>query len=110
MDLTELTGDERIIAEHAVLAYQAVRQATRDAKHGQGMAVAEAAVTARGLETLRKMFELSVSEQPEAQKRGLQQSLFVRKHDELPGFFAQDLRHQPGRRDYRPTLLRFARV
>jgi hypothetical protein len=70
MDLSELTGDERIVAEHAVLTFQAIRQATRDAKHGQGMAAAEEAVKAKGLETLRKMFQLSVSEHAEAQKKG----------------------------------------
>jgi hypothetical protein len=70
MDLSELSVNERIIAEHAVLAFQAVRQATQDAKHGQGMAVAEQAVNAKGLETLKKMLELSVSEQSEAQKKG----------------------------------------
>ena len=70
MDLSELSGDERIIAEHAVLAYQAIRQATREAKHGQGMAATEQAVNAKGLEVLRKMFELSVSEHSEAQKKG----------------------------------------
>jgi hypothetical protein len=70
MNLSELSGDERIIAEHAVLAYQAIREATRQAKHGQGMAVAEEATTARGLEVLRKMLQLSVSEHPEAQKKG----------------------------------------
>jgi hypothetical protein len=34
------------------------------------MAAAEQAVNAKGLETLRKMFELSVSEHAEAQKKG----------------------------------------
>jgi hypothetical protein len=70
MDLSELDGDERIVAEHAVLAYQAIRQATRQAKHGQGMAAAEQAVNARGLDVLRKMFQMSVSEHAEAQKKG----------------------------------------
>ena len=70
MDLSELSGDERIIAEHAVLAYQAIRQAAREAKHGQGMAATEQAVNVKGLEILRKMFELSVSEHAEAQKKG----------------------------------------
>jgi hypothetical protein len=70
MDLSELNGDERIIAEHAVLAYQAIRHATREAKHGQGMVAAEQAVNAKGLEVLKKMFELSVSEHAEAQKKG----------------------------------------
>jgi hypothetical protein len=70
MDLNELDGDERIIAEHAVLAYQAVRRATREAKHGHGMATAEQAVTAKGLELLRTIFQVSVSEHAEAQKKG----------------------------------------
>jgi hypothetical protein len=70
MDLNELTGDERIIAEHAVLAFQAIKQAALDAPPGQGMAATEEAVNARGLETLRKMFQLSVSGQAEAQKKG----------------------------------------
>jgi hypothetical protein len=70
MDLGKLTGDERIIAEHAVLAYQAVREAARTAPQGQGMAVMEQVVTERGFETVRKMLELSASEHPEAQKKG----------------------------------------
>lgn len=70
MDLSELTGDERIIAEHAVLTYREVRQATQAAAPGQGMAATESMLNARGLETLRKMFELSVSEHAEAQKKG----------------------------------------
>jgi len=68
--LSQLTGDERIIAEHAVLAYQAVREAARTAPHGQGMAAMERMVTEKGFETIRKMLELSASEQPEAQKKG----------------------------------------
>jgi hypothetical protein len=70
MDLSELSGDERIVAEHAVLAYQAIRQSTREARHGQGMAAAEQAVNSKGLEVLKKMLELSVSEHSEAQKKG----------------------------------------
>ena len=70
MDLSELTGNERIIAEHAVLAYQAVRQAALSAPHGQGMAAIEHMVQEKGLETLRRMIELGASEHPEAQKKG----------------------------------------
>jgi hypothetical protein len=70
MDLSELTGDERIVAEHSVLAYRAIRQSTGNAPPGQGMAMAEEAVNARGLEVLRKMLVLSVSEHAEAQKKG----------------------------------------
>ena len=70
MDLSELSGDERLVAEHAVLAFQAIRQAGRDAAHGHGMAAVEQAANARGLETLRTMIELSVADQAEAQKKG----------------------------------------
>lgn len=70
MDLNELSGNERIIAEQAVLAYQVVREAALRAPHGQGMAMIEKAVQEKGFQTLRRMIELSASEHPEAQKRG----------------------------------------
>ena len=70
MDLNELSENERIIAEHAVLAYQAVRQAAKDAPHGQGMTMMEQAVVEKGFPTLRKMLALSASDHPEAQKKG----------------------------------------
>jgi hypothetical protein len=53
-----------------VLAYQAVKQAVKDAPHGQGMAFIEQAVQEKGFETLRKMIELGASEHAEAQKKG----------------------------------------
>jgi hypothetical protein len=70
MDLNELTGNERLIAEQAVLAYQAVKEAAKNAPHGHGMAVVEQVATEKGFETLRKMIELGASEQAEAQKKG----------------------------------------
>ncbi len=70
MNLNELSENERIIAEHAVLAYQAVKQAANDAPHGQGMARMEEVVTDKGFETLRKMLALSASDHSEAQKKG----------------------------------------
>lgn len=70
MNLSDLSGDERIIAEHAVLAFQAVRQAAREAPHGQGMARMEQALAENGFETLRKMLALSASDHSEAQKKG----------------------------------------
>ena len=70
MDLSKLTGNERLIAEHAVLAYQAVRKAVQDAPQGQGMTAIEQVVQEKGFETLRRMIELGASEHPEAQKRG----------------------------------------
>lgn len=70
MDLSELSGNERIMAEHAVLAYQAVRQAALSAPQGEGMAAIERVVQERGFQTLRRMIELSASEHSEAQKKG----------------------------------------
>lgn len=70
MDLNELTGNERIIAEHAVLSYRDVAAATRNAPSGQGMAAVERVVLEKGFETLRKMIEIGASEHPEAQKKG----------------------------------------
>lgn len=70
MELSDLSDNERMIAEHAVLAYQAVREAALSAPQGQGMASIERVVQERGFETLRRMVELSASEHPEAQKRG----------------------------------------
>jgi hypothetical protein len=70
MDLNELTGNERIIAEHAVMSYRDVAKATQNAPAGQGMAAIEQVVLEKGFETLRKMLELGASEHPEAQKKG----------------------------------------
>lgn len=70
MNLSELSGNERIIAEHAVLAYQSVRQAMEQAPMGQGMAHIEQAVLEKGFQILRRMIELGASEHPEAQKKG----------------------------------------
>jgi len=70
MDLNKLTGNERLIAEHAVLAYTAVREAVRSAPEGQGMSAIEQVVQDRGFETLRRMVELGASEHSEAQKKG----------------------------------------
>ena len=70
MELSELAGNERLIAEHAVLSYREVAKATRDAPPGQGMAAVERVVLDKGFDTLRKMIELGASEHPEAQKGG----------------------------------------
>ena len=70
MDMNNLSADERMIAEQAVLAFQASLAAARGAEHGHGMEVTEKAVLEKGYEVMRKMLELSVSEQAEAQKKG----------------------------------------
>ena len=70
MELSKLSGNERLIAEQAVLAYQAVREASVNAPQGQGMDRIERAAREKGLEVLRRMIELGASEHPEAQKKG----------------------------------------
>lgn len=69
MNLSDLSGNERLIAEQAVLAYQAVRQSVSTAPQGQGMACIEQVVRDKGFEMLRRMIELGASEHPEAQKK-----------------------------------------
>ena len=108
MGLNELTGNERIIAEHAVLSYREVAKATHNAPAGQGMAAVEQVVLEKGFQTLRKMIELGASEHPEAQKRGPRQGLFVQQHPELPGLDPQDLHHVRRRGDGRAAVLRLA--
>jgi hypothetical protein len=70
MDLSNLSDNERLMAEQAVLAYQAVKEAVRTAPHGHGMAAIEQVVQDKGFEVLRRMIELGASEHPEAQKKG----------------------------------------
>lgn len=50
MDLNDLTGNERLVAEQAVLAYRAMKQAGASAPQGQGMAALERVATGDGLE------------------------------------------------------------
>lgn len=70
MNLSDLTEDERLIAEQAVLAYQAVRQAAATAPHGGGMECVEQSVRDKGFAVLRRMIELGASQHAEAQKKG----------------------------------------
>ncbi len=69
MDLNELTGNERLVAEQAVLAFREMNRAGA-AAHGHGMAALERVATGAGYESIRKMVELSASEQAGAQKKG----------------------------------------
>jgi hypothetical protein len=69
MDWNKLTNDERLMAEHAVAAYQAVKQAAALAPQGQGMARMEQAVHEKGFDVLRQMLQLAACDHPEAQKK-----------------------------------------
>ncbi len=64
------SNEERLVAEQAVLCYRAVQQAMGAAPHGRGLEVTEQAAVSAGREQTRKMLELLLSAQPEAQKRG----------------------------------------
>lgn len=69
MNWSQLSDNERLVAEHAVTAYQALKQAAAGAAQGQGMAMIEQALHEKGFETLRRMVELAASDHPEAQKK-----------------------------------------
>jgi hypothetical protein len=61
---------EKLIAMQALETYRALKQAVKDAPHGQGLAFTEAVVHDKGLDHLRKMYESALREHPEAQKKG----------------------------------------
>jgi hypothetical protein len=69
MDWKKLTDDERLMAEQAVAAYQAVKQAAALAPQGQGMARMEQAVQEKGFDVLRQMLQLAACDHSEAQKK-----------------------------------------
>ena len=70
MDLNELTGNERLVAEQSVLAYRAMTRAGAAAPPGGGMAALEWVAVADGYESVRRMVELSAAAHAEAQKGG----------------------------------------
>lgn len=70
MDLSKLSGDERLVAEQAVLTLRALNQAADQAPHGRGMAYLEAVIHDKGFEHLRTLLAAAASARPEAQKKG----------------------------------------
>jgi len=70
MDWDELTADERLVAEQAILMARAVKLAGDQAPHGKGLQCLEQAVLHHGGELIRQTLQRSVSARPEAQKRG----------------------------------------
>lgn len=70
MNWDSLSKNERLVAEQAIAAYQAVSAAGKAAPHGKGLAALEEAVHQNGFDLLRKMVELGASEHAEAQKKG----------------------------------------
>jgi hypothetical protein len=70
MDWTELSDDERLIAEQAVATLRMVKRAGNGAPHGKGLFCLEQAVHDHGFPLLRDILQRSISAQDEAQKKG----------------------------------------
>jgi hypothetical protein len=70
MDFEKLTAEQRLVAEQAVLTFQALEEAVKIAPQGQGMVTVEAALHEKGFEHLRSMLELAVRAHDGAQKKG----------------------------------------
>jgi hypothetical protein len=71
MDMNQLTDDERMIAEQAVAAFQAVRAAGRGAQFGHGLTAMELVIHEKGKEVLRSMLELGASDHAESKKKAI---------------------------------------
>lgn len=70
MDFEKLTAEQRLVAEQAVLTFQALEHAAKDAPMGQGFARVESALHDKGFDHLREMMRLAVSAHSGAQKKG----------------------------------------
>jgi hypothetical protein len=75
MDLSALSGSERLVAEQAVLTLRALEQAAATAPYGKGLATLEAVIHDKGFEHLRNMLSVASASRPEAQKKGSASSL-----------------------------------
>lgn len=70
MSIEHFTEEERLLAARAVAAYREARRAMESARHGEGLAVTEAAVLNHGGELLKQMMQQLMSAHSEAQKGG----------------------------------------
>jgi hypothetical protein len=70
MEWTDMTSEERLVAEQAVLTLRLLKQTAADAPVGQGMNRLEAVVHDQGRDHLLKMMSLAAASRPEAQKKG----------------------------------------
>ena len=81
MDFSQLTPEERLAAEQAVLTLRALNEAAEQAPMGQGLAFLEAVIHQRGFDHLRRLMTLAASARPEAQKRGSASGVAARVAD-----------------------------
>jgi hypothetical protein len=70
LDFTNLSPEELLAAESAVLTMRSLLDAAKAAPHGQGMFCVEAALHENGFEHLRKMLQTAVASHEGAQKKG----------------------------------------
>ncbi len=71
MEWSELSAEERLVAEQAVMNLRALNKACREAKSGTVLSVAEALAVQQGREATRHMLETSLNaEGREVQKKG----------------------------------------
>jgi hypothetical protein len=70
MDWSELSEDERLVAEQAVATLRMVKKAGDAAPHGKGLFYLEQAIHDHGFPLLRDILQRSVGARDEAQKKG----------------------------------------
>jgi len=67
----QLSAEERLLAEQAVLQYRALRKACAEAPHGKVLGVAERLAVDQGREMTRRTLETALQQEAgEAEKKG----------------------------------------
>jgi hypothetical protein len=70
LDFENLSPEELLAAESAVLTMRSLLDAVKTAPHGQGMACVESVLHDKGFEHLRKMLQTAAASHQGAQKKG----------------------------------------
>lgn len=70
MNLGELTGAERLVAEQAILGYREVHRAMKHAPHGRGLATIEQAAVAQMRRHGATILEEALREAAAGEKKG----------------------------------------
>lgn len=63
MNWDELSAEERLLAEQAVMNYRVLNKACRDAKHGEVLSVAETLALQQGREFIRQTLQSALAEE-----------------------------------------------
>lgn len=70
LDFSNLSSEELLAAESAVLTMRSLMEAVKTAPHGQGMVCVESALHENGFEHLRRMLQTAVASHEGTQKKG----------------------------------------